>query len=97
MNKFIINKHENPFFVNCILEVIGTEGSNIILSYQDFDFIQKFIKIPEEDGEYYTEEVIERRRRDLAIRNVLSLMSYNNLTIKDLDKNYESKNWRQNI
>lgn len=97
MEKFIITKSEDSFFLNCILEVVGTVDSDIILKYQDFDKSYKYIKVPIENGKFYTEEVIKERQKDLAIRNVLSLMSYNNLTIKDIEEVYESKNWRQNI
>lgn len=84
MEKFIIDRIENPQLINCILPVISKDDSKVTLEYKDFDLSTKQITIDINDGEFYTEDVISRRSKDLAIRNIISMMEYNGVTIEDL-------------
>ena len=84
MKKFIIYKHADNMLVNCILDVIEYNDEYVTLSFNDFDKSVNTTVVPIADGEFYTKDVIKRRKKDLAIRNVLSLMEYNNLTLEDL-------------
>ena len=83
MKKFIIDKTDNQLLLNCILDIVSEDAENVTLSYNDFGVIREII-VSLNDGEIYTEEVAQRRKKDLAIRNVLSLIEYHNLTIEDL-------------
>jgi hypothetical protein len=84
MEKFIIDRIEDPQLINCILPVISKDDSKVTLEYKDFDLSTKQITIDIKDGEFYTEDVISRRYKDLAIRNIISMMEYNGVTIEDL-------------
>jgi hypothetical protein len=84
MEKFIIDRIEDPQLINCILPVISKDDSKVTLEYKDFDLSTKQITIDIKDGEFYTEDVISRRSKDLAIRNIISMMEYNGVTIEDL-------------
>ncbi len=84
MEKFIIDRIENPQLINCILPVISKDDSKVTLEYKDFDLSTKQITININDGEFYTDEVISRRSKDLAIRNIISMMEYNGITMEDL-------------
>lgn len=84
MEKFIIDRIENPQLINCILPVISKDDYKVTLEYKDFDLSTKQITIDINDGEFYTEDVISRRSKDLAIRNIISMMEYNGVTIEDL-------------
>lgn len=84
MEKFIIERIENPQLINCILPVISKDDSRVTLEYKDFDLSTKQITININDGEFYTEETKLRRSKDLAIRNIISMMEYNGITIEDL-------------
>ena len=67
----------------CILDVIKEDNQTVTLSYNDFDATKEIV-IPLSDGEFYTEETRLRREKELAIRNVLSLMEYHNISLSDL-------------
>jgi hypothetical protein len=84
MEKFIIDRIENPQLINCILPVISKDDSKVTLEYKDFDLSTKQITININDGEFYTEETKLRRSKDLAIRNIISMMEYNGITMEDL-------------
>lgn len=84
MEKFIIDRIENPQLINCILPVISKDDSKVTLEYKDFDLSAKQITIDVNDGEFYTDEVRLRRTKDLAIRNIISMMEYNGITMEDL-------------
>ena len=84
MEKFIIDRIENPQLINCILPVISKDDSKVTLEYKDFDLSTKQITINVNDGEFYTDEVRLRRTKDLAIRNIISMMEYNGITMEDL-------------
>ena len=84
MEKFIIERIENPQLINCILPVISKDDSKVTLEYKDFDLSTKQITININDGEFYTEETKLRRSKDLAIRNIISMMEYNGITMEDL-------------
>lgn len=86
MEKFIIDRTDNPYLLKSILNVINTEGDYLTLEYNDFDGTKKQISVHKSDGEMYTEDAILRRKKELAIRNIISLMEYNNITIDDLKK-----------
>jgi hypothetical protein len=88
MKKFIIDRTDNSLLLNCILPVIKTEGEYLTLEYKDFDGSTKTVTVHETDGEFYDESVSLRRKKDLAIRNVFSLMEYNQITLEDL-QNYK--------
>lgn len=83
MKKFIIYRKDYDMLENCILDVIKEDNENVTLSYNDFGTVKEII-VSLTDGEFYTDEVIQRRKKELAIRNVLSLMDYNNITIEDI-------------
>jgi len=83
MKKFIIYKTDNSMLENCILDVIKEDNETVTLSYNDINDVKE-ITVSLTDGEFYTDEVIQRRKKELAIRNVLSLMDYNNITIEDI-------------
>ena len=84
MEKFIINHHKDTYLINCILDVVEKDSNYVKVKYKDFNLNELVIEIPISDGEFYTEEVIERRKRELAVRNVLSLMEYHNLDRKSV-------------
>ena len=84
MEKFIIDRIEDPQLINCILPVISKDDSKVTLEYKDFDLSTKQITININDGEFYTEETKLRRSKDLAIRNIISMMEYNGITMEDL-------------
>jgi hypothetical protein len=86
MEKFIIYKIDNPMLIKCILPVISKNNDTVTLEYTDLDLTPKRITIKYEDGEFYTEEVRLRRAKELSIRNIISIMEYNNVTIEDLQQ-----------
>lgn len=86
MEKFIINRIEDSQLINCILPVISKDDSKITLEYKDFDLSTKQITIDINDGEFYTDEVMTRRSKDLAIRNIISMMEYNGVEIEDIKR-----------
>ena len=86
MEEFIIYKIDNPMLINCILHVISKNDDSVTLEYTDLDLKSKRITIKYEDGEFYTEEVRLRRAKELSIRNIISIMEYNNVTIEDLQQ-----------
>jgi hypothetical protein len=77
----------------CILPIVNSEitsrGTYFTLEFTDFDNAKKHINVHESVGEIYTEEVRQRRKKDLAIRNIISLMNYNSISIEDL-QNYSN-------
>lgn len=83
MKKFIILKSDNMMLDKCILDVIKEDNQTVTLSYNNFDDTKEIV-IPLSDGEFYTEETRLRREKELAIRNVLSLMEYHNISLSDL-------------
>ena len=83
MKKFIIYKTDNSMLENCILDVIKEDNETVTLSYNDINDVKE-ITVSLTDGEFYTDEVIQRRKKELAIQNVLSLMDYNGITIEDI-------------
>jgi hypothetical protein len=89
MEKFIIDRIENPQLINCILPVISKDDSKVTLEYKDFDLSTKQITININDGEFYTEETKLRRSKDLAIRNIISMMEYNGITMEDLKSKFD--------
>ena len=89
MEKFIINRIEDSQLINCILPVISKDDSKVTLEYKDFDLSTKQITININDGEFYTEETKLRRSKDLAIRNIISMMEYNGITMEDLKSKFD--------
>lgn len=89
MEKFIITRTDNPYLLNCILSVVGKNEDFVTLEYTDFGLEKKQIVVNLSDGEFYTDEVIERRRKDLALRNIHSLMEYHGITPTDILESYQ--------
>ena len=89
MEKFIIDRIEDPQLINCILPVISKDDSKVTLEYKDFDLSTKQITININDGEFYTEETKLRRSKDLAIGNIISMMEYNGITMEDLKSKFD--------
>jgi hypothetical protein len=84
LEKFIIDKIDDPFLLKTILPVVEVNGEYLTLEYKSFDGSNKTVVVHINDGEYYNEETSIRRTKKLMISNVLRLMETYNITIDDL-------------
>lgn len=86
LEKFIIDKINDPYLLKAILPVIEVNGEYLTLEYKTIDGSIKTIIVHINDGEYYNEETILRRKKDLMISNILGLMNEYSISINDLTK-----------
>lgn len=99
MKRFIIDRLDDginqwkidSMLLNCILEVvhIHDDGNYLTLQFNDFDGTVKHIAVHKNVGEFYDEEVSLRRKKDLAIQNIISMMNYNNVSLDELQKHID--------
>jgi hypothetical protein len=91
MEKFIIDRTNDPYLLNCILPIIERNEDFVTLEYTDFNLEKKRITLNIADGEIYTAEVIEQRKKRLALKNIHSLMDYHDITPADILESYRIK------
>lgn len=84
MNKFIIDKINDPLLLHCILPVVDTNGEFLTLEYNNFNGGKSYVVVHINDGEFYNENVRLRREKELMIENVKELMDKHNISIDDL-------------
>lgn len=86
LEKFIIDKINDPYLLKSILPVIEVNNDYLTLEYKSIDGSINTVVVHISDGEYYNEETILRRRKDLMVRNILNLMNEFSISINDLTK-----------